>query len=196
MTLRAVSVLRAAVDFEMQPEMPIARLDPDRAGFGSGFRSRGSAGTSSNTRPRPRAESAPLRHRPRRRAAPRTRTESSSAGIPSSGPGKLFAVRNTFIRAAFSHTPARASSSAASMTDTLPMPARRSAKANALPLCPPPTIATLWSMPGRVRHPILRVGPDQPQRVAGIGVRVGRLEHAVWAGVVSRGAQPYHPFAN
>jgi len=63
--------------------------------------------------------------------------------MPSSGPGRFFGVLSTFIRAAVSQTPACASSAAASITDTLPIPARRSAKAKALPLCPPPTMVTL-----------------------------------------------------
>ena len=87
--------------------------------------------------------------------------------MPYSGPGKVFGVRSTFIRAAFSHTPARVSSAAMSMTATLPIPARRNAKAKAQPLCPPPTIIDVVVDPRPVRDPVLRVGPDQPQRVAG-----------------------------
>ena len=66
--------------------------------------------------------------------------------MPSSGPGNVFGVRSTFIRAAFRQTPALFSSSAMSMTETRPIPARRSAQANAQPDCPPPTITTLWSI--------------------------------------------------
>ncbi len=79
--------------------------------------------------------------------------------MPYSGPGRVFGVRNTFIRAAFSQTPARASSSAMSITATLPIPARRNAKAKAHPLCPPPTITTLWSIPGRSGTQFCGSGP-------------------------------------
>jgi hypothetical protein len=63
--------------------------------------------------------------------------------MPSSGPGNVFGVRSTFIRAAFRQTPALFSSSAISITETRPIPARRSAQAKAQPDCPPPTITTL-----------------------------------------------------
>ena len=58
----------------------------------------------------------------------------AEGGIADLGTAKLFGVRSRFIRAAVSHTPALASSSAASMTETLPIPARRSANENALPV--------------------------------------------------------------
>ena len=53
------------------------------------------------------------------------------------------------MRALVSQTPAAAPSLAASITATLPIPARRRAKANALPDWPPPMMTTLWSMPSR-----------------------------------------------
>ena len=96
--------------------------------------------TRRDNRPRPGAGCARSRHRPPRRGAPRTTPGSRMPGCRAPGPGKVFGVRNTFIRAAFSQMPARASSGAWSITDTLPMPARRSAKASAQPDCPPPTI--------------------------------------------------------
>jgi hypothetical protein len=67
----------------------------------------------------------------------------------SSGPGKVFGVRNTVIRAALSQIPACVASAARSITATRPMPARVSANEKAQPLCPAPTIMTLWSIPGR-----------------------------------------------
>ena len=70
-------------------------------------------------------------------------------GNPSSGPCKPFGVRSLCMRALVSQTPAAAPSLAASITATLPIPARRSAKANALPDWPPPMMTTLWSMPSR-----------------------------------------------
>ncbi len=90
--------------------------------------------------------------------------------MPISGPGRVFAVRNTVIRAALSHTPAASSPSAWSITVTLPIPARRKAKANPHPLCPPPTIATLWSIavpsgPGRSGTQFCGSGPIRRKAV-------------------------------
>ncbi len=63
------------------------------------------------------------------------------------------------MRAAFSQMPARCSSGAASRMVTLPIPARRRAKASAQPVCPPPMMATLWSMPGRSGTQLAGSGP-------------------------------------
>src|SRR5471032_800282 len=81
--------------------------------------------------------------------------------MPSSGPVSVFGVRSLFMRARFSQTPAPASSDAASITDTLPIPARRNANANAAPVCPPPTITTLWSIPSRSGTQLSGSGPNR-----------------------------------
>ena len=96
------------------------------------------------------------------------------------------------IRAPFFQTPACAASAAASITDTLPTPARRSAKANALPLSPPPTI-TLF---GRC---LLCPAPNSADRARPAAAHCGHLHPdrsgGSWAraGVVSVGGQLYHP---
>jgi hypothetical protein len=65
------------------------------------------------------------------------------------------------MRARVSHTPACDASEAASMTFVPPMPARRSAKAKALPVWPPPTISTSWSMPACTGTQLAGAGPSR-----------------------------------
>jgi hypothetical protein len=56
-------------------------------------------------------------------------------------------VRGWRMRARVVQTPACDGSDAVSITVTPPVPARRSAKAKAVPPRPPPTMAAPWSMP-------------------------------------------------
>jgi hypothetical protein len=63
------------------------------------------------------------------------------------------------MRARVSQMPAPASSAAASITETLPIPARRRAKAKVEPVCPPPTMSTLWSIPERSVTQLSGSGP-------------------------------------
>ena len=116
-------------------------------------------------------------HRLPRRAAPRTTPGSRARQyrIPGRRASSACAARASARRSGQIPPPRRPR--AASITETLPIPARRNAKANAQPVCPPPTIRTLWSMPGSVRHPIGRFGADQPQRLAGAGIGVGHAVH-------------------
>jgi len=79
--------------------------------------------------------------------------------MPNSGPGSVFGVRSTCILAPLRQIPARSASGAASIAETLPIPARRSAKAKAQPVWPPPTMTTLWSVPSRSGTQFAGSGP-------------------------------------
>ena len=111
--------------------------------------------------------------------SPSSHAWNDSAAMPSSRAGqRLCGLRGACIRAPFSPMPAPTASGAVSNTaQTLPIPARRSAKANARPGLPAADnqhvvvdgLSAAW-VP--VRHPVGRIGADQPQRFAGAGVRV------------------------